>query len=208
MGKILAGTFYVPAPDSTDPGQGPVEDRIEAFLAELNVALPGVGLRRDQVARVLWGWIPARAEGSSEPASRSVVHDHGSAGGPAGLLSVSGVKLTTARAVAEKTLERVFGVRSPTQAERPAAEPPLPADEMIRLAEHDREAARAHLRRIVEEESVVRLDDLLLRRTDWGLQLDGPAAARLCDLLGWADLRPAEEEERLLQAGSGGGGRS
>lgn len=205
--KVLAGTFYVPATGSMDLGQGPGEDWIEAFLAELNAALPGVGLRRDQVARVLWGWIPARAEGSSEPASRPVIHDHGNDGGPAGLVSVSGVKLTTARAVAEKTLERVFALHSPTEAERPIAEPPLSVDEMLRLAERDREAARAHLRRIVEEESVVRLDDLLLRRTDWGLRLDGPAAARLCDLLGWADLRPAEEEERLLQAG-GRGGRS
>ena len=204
-GKALAGTFYVPAPAQTaDLGQGPGEDRIDAFLAELNAALPGVELRRDQIARVLWGWLPADRAGSAVPASRPIVHDHGSAGGPAGLLSVSGIKLTTARAVAEKALERVFALGSSTGTERPTAEPPLPADEILRLAERDREAARSHLRRIVEEESVVRLDDLLLRRTDWGLRLDGPAAARLCDLLGWAGLRPAEEEERLLQTGTRG----
>jgi glycerol-3-phosphate dehydrogenase len=44
------------------------------------------------------------AEGDTALASRPVVFDHGAAGGPEGLVSVSGVKLTTARAVAEKAL--------------------------------------------------------------------------------------------------------
>jgi glycerol-3-phosphate dehydrogenase len=103
-GKLLAGTFYARISDERFGGQGPGEPLIEEFLRELNAALPGAGLRREQVARVLWGRLPAEAAGSTVPSSRPVIHDHGAHGGPRGLISVSGVKLTTARAVAEKTL--------------------------------------------------------------------------------------------------------
>ena len=110
-GKVLAGTRYVPAAQDADLGAGPDERQVEGFLAELSSAWPGLRARRDQVERVLWGWLPAVAEGSAVPAPRPVVHDHGAAGGPAGLISVSGVKLTTARAVVERALAKVFALR-------------------------------------------------------------------------------------------------
>lgn len=48
----------------------------------------------------------------------------------------------------------------------------------------DPEAARRTVDRIVEEEAVVILDDLLLRRTDWGLHPAAPpdVAARIRNL--------------------------
>jgi glycerol-3-phosphate dehydrogenase len=212
-GRLLAGTAYVPAgPGPADFAAGPDEERIEGFLAALNAALPGFDAWRDQVDRVLWGWLPAAAEGSASPSGPPEIHDHGAAGGPAGLLSVSGVKLTTSRAVAEKVLARVFGVVGkrgerlpvPGWIERPAADAPLPLDDFIRLAGRDREAARAHLGGIVERQSVVRLDDLLLRRTDWGLQPDAAVAARLCASLGWSDLRPGAAPEKAPRRAGGG----
>jgi glycerol-3-phosphate dehydrogenase len=103
-GKLLAGTFYARISEERFGGQGPGEPLVEEFLRELNAALPGVGLRREQIVRVLWGRLPAEAAGSKVPSSRPVIHDHGAHGGPRGLISVSGVKLTTARAVAERTL--------------------------------------------------------------------------------------------------------
>jgi glycerol-3-phosphate dehydrogenase len=103
-GKLLAGTFYARIGEERFGGRGPGEPLVEEFLRELNAALPGAGLRREQVARVLWGRLPAEAAGSKVPSSRPVIHDHGAHGGTRGLISVSGVKLTTARAVAERTL--------------------------------------------------------------------------------------------------------
>jgi glycerol-3-phosphate dehydrogenase len=102
QGKILAGTAYA----SSGEG-GPGEKPVEGFLRDLNAALPGLDLRRPQVLQVLWGRIPAKAEGSTTPALRPVIYDHGRYGGPRGLVSVSGVKLTTARAVAERVLETI-----------------------------------------------------------------------------------------------------
>ncbi len=109
--KVLAGTFYVPARGDFDPASGPDEADVAAFLRELNAAVPGWDVRPEHVLQVCHGWLPAQAEGSSVPASRPVVHDHGAAGGPAGLFSVSGVKLTTARAVAERTLAKILASR-------------------------------------------------------------------------------------------------
>lgn len=99
QGKVLAGTAYAPSGEG-----GPGEELVDGFLRDLNAALPGLDFRRQQVRQVLWGRIPATAKGSTTPASRPVIHDHGRHGGPRGLVSVSGVKLTTARAVAEKVL--------------------------------------------------------------------------------------------------------
>jgi glycerol-3-phosphate dehydrogenase len=100
-GKVLAGTAYAPATGESGP---PGEPMVADFLRELNEAAPGLSLGREHVRQVLWGRLPARAEGSTTPASRPVIYDHGRHGGPRGLVSVSGVKLTTARAVAERVL--------------------------------------------------------------------------------------------------------
>jgi glycerol-3-phosphate dehydrogenase len=110
-GKVLAGTFYVPAAGGSGPGAGPDEVAVAAFLRELNAAVPGWDVRPEQVLQVCHGWLPAQADGSPVPASRPILHDHGAAGGPEGLFSVSGVKLTTARAVAEKTLGKILAAR-------------------------------------------------------------------------------------------------
>jgi glycerol-3-phosphate dehydrogenase len=204
-GGLLAGTAYVPAgpghnDSGGDLGAGPNEQNVEEFLAELRAALPASGLRslrRDQVRRVFWGWLPAAGEGSRAPAGRPVIYDHGN-----GLLSVSGVKLTTSRAVAEEALGRIFAQRgealpAPGWTERPPADAPLPLDGFLRLAGRDPEAARIHLQGLVERQAVVRLDDLLLRRTDWGLQAGAVEAARTCITLGWA----AGETPRCAEGG-------
>ena len=100
-GKLLAGTAYAPAVGEA----GPDEERVAGFLRDLNAAVPGLGFRPEEIVRVLWGRLPAVAAGSTVPASRPVILDHGRHGGPRGLVSVSGVKLTTARVVAQKAVK-------------------------------------------------------------------------------------------------------
>lgn len=141
-GRTLAGTSYAPAGERLE--SGPSEGEVDAFLAALRQAVPGWALRRDDVLRVLWGWLPADGTGSTLPSSRPVVHDHGAAGGPQGLFSVSGVKLTTARALSEKVIARVFaGERLPILdgSGRPPADPALPFDELPLLDSKPRRAA-------------------------------------------------------------------
>ena len=86
------------------------------------------------------------------------------------------------------------------EVERPAADSPLGLDDLIELAGNDWTAARDHLRGIVERQSVVQLEDLLLRRTDWGFDpARAESAARLCESLGWSGFRP-----RRAMGGSAG----
>ncbi|HYG65695.1 MAG TPA: FAD-dependent oxidoreductase [Thermoanaerobaculia bacterium] len=213
--RILAGTAYVTGAGEAGES-GPGDAAVEGFLRELNAALPALGANRGQVLRVHWGWLPAAAEGSAVPGSRPVIHDHGREGGPAGLVSLSGVKLTTARALAERALSTLFpGLPrlSPlAPAGRPAADPPLPWEGFARLAEDDWGAARSWLAGFAERQAVVELDDLLLRRTDWGVIPERAALAeRLCRSLllgrprGGRAAAPSEDTETLMAAGRGRG---
>jgi glycerol-3-phosphate dehydrogenase len=189
-GRILAGTFHAACngyPTSSAPSDG----QIDCFLADLNVAVPGLELTRDDVVRVDAGLLPAKARGTEEPAVRDVILDHAATGGPSGLWSVSGVKYTTARRVAERTLRRVFGGDARDLSVRPGCERPAPAPGLFAsdasaLGGADAGETGRLLGRLVETEAVMCVDDLLLRRTEWGgdPELIDAVAASVTRLLG------------------------
>jgi len=166
---ILAGTLHAPWTGST---QDPIPDErlVLTFLTELNEAVPDLDLRREDVIRILPGLLPAAVDGGAIPAVREVVHDHGAHGGLRGVYSVSGVKYTTARRVADEALQRILGTRPGQNGfERPASLPDLDVAGMMRLMEADRPGAIAHIGRIVREEAVLDPEDVMLRRSDWGM---------------------------------------
>ena len=169
-GRMLAGTCHAAAPaGATEPVVA--GEQLTRFLDDLNDAVPSLGLTARNVLHVYAGLLPARTEGDSEPARHAVIHDHGAHGGPRGLFSISGVKFTTARAVAETALRLVFAQQGFNQARRMARPPPLLdlGDDPIRSArslfDEPSTAARA-LAAITEQEAVIDLEDLLLRRID------------------------------------------
>lgn len=188
-GRVFAGTYHAPwhgGPDHVVPR----EEHIERFLADLRLAIPGFELGRNAVERVHAGLLPAMAEGSSRLAAREVLHSHQRTGGPRGLYSISGVKFTTARRVAEKTLRLICreDQRSfpPLQSDRipgPVFRVPT-ADEFEQLLLTDPAAARRVVATLRAEEAVVDLEDLMLRRTDWGIHPHQAAdiARRISDL--------------------------
>ena len=164
-GCTYVGTAHYPHSGSVDT-PSPSTQQIDGVMEQLNAAAPGLELRRHQVLRVYAGFLPAAEEGSAEPSDRPVIYDHAPDGGPRGLFSVSGVKYTTAREIAETTLHRAFpglaAVGEDTGRPAPAALPQLPtAGSKIT----DRTAAA--LRAFAVDEAVVHLDDLLLRRGSW-----------------------------------------
>lgn len=196
--RTLAGTRYLPAAPGL--GAGPREEDVADFLAELDAALPGFGAGSAPVVQVLWGWLPAAAEGGTVPSSHPVVHDHGATGGPAGLWSVSGVKLTTARDLAERVLARVLARRGlPLPAlgpvARPPADPPPPLAHLLSLVSREPEIVRELLQEIAARQAVVRMEDMLWRRTDWGLLPEAGAAVRLCSVL--EGREPLQGEARV-----------
>jgi len=169
QGRVLAGTFHAPWTGAADHPR-PTEEHVTSFLTDLNDAVPDWNLRRDEVIRVLTGLLPAARDGSTALAVRDVFHDHGAHGGLKGLYSVSGVKYTTARLVAERALNRILGgPRRDVELARPAPVSPPDIDTMVRLAHTGRQSASDLVDRLSRSEAVLNPDDLLLRRTDWGL---------------------------------------
>jgi glycerol-3-phosphate dehydrogenase len=187
---LLAGTSYAAMPEGGLEAT-PSDPQIASFLTDLNAAVPGLEAKPDDVAQVYAGLLPARSAGTTDLAKREVIHDHGAAGGPQGLFSVSGVKFTTARLVAQKTLAKAFGR---TLALRPDATRPEPVRELCGKSISDRssplDGPPERLRMLAEQESVQTLDDLLLRRMDSTLTARDPCAwARARQMLGWDDAQ-------------------
>lgn len=92
------------APGTADPS----ETDIRGFIDELNAAFPALDLRREEVTLVHRGAVPAVVAGDAAPrlASEERIDDHAGSGAD-GLLTVTGTKYTTARAVAERIVDRV-----------------------------------------------------------------------------------------------------
>ena len=115
----LVGTLQAPYDGNPDNSQL-TEQNIDDFIREVNAALPGAGLARDDVYFTYSGLVP-RADATSKAegvqlAKHYQIRDHAAEGGIDGLVTVVGVKYTTARDVAEKTVdvvERKIG-KSPT----------------------------------------------------------------------------------------------
>ncbi len=201
---LLAGTHHAPF-DGDPEHPSPSEALVEEFLAAISQAVPSLHLDSDAVLRVLSGLLPARKVGTARLAVREVIHEHGLAGGPAGLYSVSGVKWTTARRVAEKTLDKVLTdsaeVRS-REGGRPSTNGPPPewTDFETMLANRPSEAT-ALVRSLIRDEAVVKLEDLLLRRTGWGWDPRRLVAAgqKVADLMAWSEDRKRAEIEPLQE---------
>jgi glycerol-3-phosphate dehydrogenase len=169
--QTLVGTYH--GPWSAPPHRpAPPTEQIEQMLRELNDGVPGWDLQSDSVLRVYSGLLPGTSRDVDEGLeTNATVHDHGRTGGPLGLYTVTGVKFTTAPLVAARVL-RAAGFRSPVSVAavpRPPARP-IPAPDSFRrtLATAPGEAT-AWVRRVVAEESVLTVEDLLRRRTDWAL---------------------------------------
>lgn len=175
-GVLLAGTGHAPWREGPDRPEV-VPSLIERMLADLNEALPGLELGPDDVARVLAGLLPAERAGTAELTVREAVVDHGARGGPAGFFSLAGIKLTTARRVADKVLGRAFPSAPPAPYAafaRPEGRPPDPEYPFDWMPPPGDNAWTVPLRQAVTAEAAVHLDDLVLRRSSLG---DNPARA-------------------------------
>ena len=86
------------------------EWEIDLLLAEMNRVIPAARLSRESICYSYAGvrplpYNPGESEGSVT--RRHIIRDHGQAGGPHGLLSIVGGKLTTYRELAEQAVDVV-----------------------------------------------------------------------------------------------------
>jgi glycerol-3-phosphate dehydrogenase len=217
-GFSLVGSAHLPFSGRADDCEV-TEEEVGQFLADVNEACPSWAVRREEVTSVYRGLLPSSgtddASGSIQVEKRQRIRDHGPSDGVEGMISILGVKYTTAReaavrivALAGRKLGRrlapspgdnipVEGGRGGTAEDllREALEGKsfgLDRDvllhltgtygsswgKVIRLLEEDRSLAdridpslpviAAEIVYGIREEMALRLDDLLLRRTDVG----------------------------------------
>ena len=184
--RQMVGTFHASATRTTS---APTKAQVQELLDELNEAVPKWSLSMGDVLRVHAGVMPARSIGSRCPATNERIVRHDRHGGPHGLLSVSGVKFTTARATARHAVSTLVGSADDRLVlpARPCRELEL---DLCCFPQHASDQQLAEqVRRLVRAESVLHLDDLILRRTSWGDDVGGlpSIASRVFDLVGWEE---------------------
>ncbi|MBN1249987.1 MAG: glycerol-3-phosphate dehydrogenase/oxidase [Anaerolineae bacterium] len=107
-GYSMVGTSHLPY--DGPPGNYQVtEETIEGLIGEINTAYPGAALTRTDVHQVQWGFLPAAKNDFQTETVKLVrqaqIHDHAREDSTRGLISVVGVKYTTARHVAQKVVD-------------------------------------------------------------------------------------------------------
>lgn len=192
-GRAIVGTDYVPA-----AGADPVADG-RRFLDEVRHAYPWARLEPADVALVHRGRVPGRS--ARQLAGRHLLVDH-ARDGLAGLVSVQGVKYTTARAVAEEAIDlaaRKLGVTRPSRT----------AGSVLKQAQPLSGTLPEQALAAVRDEMASSLADIVMRRLDLvsrGLpaeaELDAIVLA-LAEALGWDAIRVANEKAGLADALAG-----
>jgi glycerol-3-phosphate dehydrogenase len=177
-GKLFLGTGHAPWHGPPGGDVGPGEDTLQSFIDGAHRAIPELGIGREKVLRVTAGLLPAAREGDTILRRGGRVVDHGKDDGVKGLFSLVGVKYTTAPCLATRALRRCFG-RLPGYTDRGR-----PDSGSVISRTHPKAAERAAdsdlqqvVDRLIDEEAARSVDDLLLRRTDWGF--DPISEARL-----------------------------
>jgi glycerol-3-phosphate dehydrogenase len=115
---LLAGTWYAPWTEGRAAQVS--EALIERSLDDLRRCLPSLPCTRQNVRGVLAGVLPDTDGSGSALRSHDAFVDHGRIGGPGGLYTLLGVKLTTARALSQRAVEHIW----PGRAFEPAPTPP------------------------------------------------------------------------------------
>ncbi len=160
-GKMLAGTGHALLDPNTH--RPPTEAELARMLDGINSVLGSENIALGDVQKVYWGVMPGSAD--CQLGKRPVIHDHGQKGGPSGFVTVSGVKFTTARKVAEQAMKRFF----PNYQKRKKFKPLCEGGDRWKSLNT---GIIDEWRNLFQEESIVSLADAILRRSDYLASLE------------------------------------
>jgi len=188
-GRAILGTAY-------DPPNVAPDVAVARFLDDAHRAFPWAAIEAGDVTLVHRGLVPGR-RGSRALETRSRLIDHEAAEGVRGLVSLRGVKLTTARAEAAKAVDLVLRRLSRPAAPCGTAVTPLAAARPLEGS------VATQTLRAVREEMAIHLADVVLRRTNLGTagppadrDLDAAASA-MASALGWNDGKARAERQAV-----------
>jgi glycerol-3-phosphate dehydrogenase len=106
----LIGTVHQPYRAASFHGDS-TEAAVQTLLDDINFAYPAAGLTREDVIYVNHGFLPITAANDEanevKLRRKSSIHDHEIEDGLPGLITIVGVKYTTARHTAEKTVDLI-----------------------------------------------------------------------------------------------------
>jgi len=106
--KSMIGTCHIPWRDAPHTFKLN-EAMVQEFLDQINSAHPPLKLSLEDVRHVTWGFLPInKADANKQPVRLTrdgLVIDHQKKDGISGLISILGVKYTTARVVAEQAMD-------------------------------------------------------------------------------------------------------
>jgi glycerol-3-phosphate dehydrogenase len=196
-GRTVIGTSESREQRQADD-QAARRSEVDAFVDEINETFPDFRLGSPDITLVHRGIVPAVANGERlSLLGQSRIIDHAADGGAPGIISVVGVKYTTARVVAEHVVDQVFRHLGRTPPPCRTSTEVLPG-----AALNDRDAADPVLHAI-REEMAHTLIDVVVRRTGLGATGypgDGIAkemAVRMQSALAWSDERRQQELQAL-----------
>jgi glycerol-3-phosphate dehydrogenase len=199
QGRTLVGTSEssdLRQPDDQEARRG----EVDAFLADVNETFPALGLKPEEVTLVHRGIVPAaEANGRISLLAHSRIIDHAEDGRTPELISIAGVKYTTARAVAERAVDLILRKLGRSAVACRTASTVLPESGL------DDRAPADPIAHAVRDEMAQTLSDVVIRRT--GLGATGkPAdsaindvASRMQNALGWLEQRKSRELEALTR---------
>ena len=196
QGRTLVGTSE--SDDLRRPDdQAARRDEVTAFLADINDTFPSLALALDEVTLVHRGIVPATAASSGVSLlGRSRIIDHAHEG-ISDLISIVGVKYTTARVVGERAVDLLLRKLGRSAPPCRTADTALPE---AGLNDRDPQDRVAHA---IREEMAQTLSDVVIRRTGLGAAgypgdtVASVIAGQIQQLAGWSDERKREELDAL-----------
>jgi len=173
-------------------------DEVDGFVREINDTFPAFKLDVREITFVHRGIVPAAIDGRRLSLLRhSRMIDHEREGAEPGLISIVGVKYTTARLVAERTVDLLLQKLGRAPGACRTADTPLPG---AGLNDADVSDPIVHA---IREEMAQTLVDVVVRRTGLGSAghpgdaVASDVAGRMRAVLGWSEDRTQREIEAL-----------
>ncbi len=163
--RFMVGTGEIIVEKGKDELKVP-EKEMNKFIDDLNKAVPELNLTIKDVQRVYSGVIPASK--NEKLSKRETIINHFENGGPQGLYSLAGIKFTTSRLVAEKTIKKIITDKGGISYDNifpktDSKDAFFPYDWMPKNEEDLKPLVD-----IIKKEKVFHLSDLILRRTSLG----------------------------------------
>lgn len=201
-GRLFAGTGHAPYKGKTKTHPVPDEKLIKKFIDDMNLIMPSANLTADDIEQIYSGHLPVTKDGSINLTKRAIIYDHGYKGGPKGLYSISGIKFTTSRKEAERTLNHILGKTSFTKRAKwsqTKISEIICADYNWMPLKKDT-TWKDDLKALIKNESVLHIDDLIFRRTSIGDNQNRVQALSgvIASLFDWDDKRKQSELSSLI----------